>query len=74
MRIPPRPLPPISISTKLIVDFRPHSVFHNLQSETGNPPEGWESEGQIRNPVPALLDSRNLILKIIVNSRGCYSS
>ncbi len=25
-------------------------VFSNPQSETGNPPEGWESEGQIRNP------------------------
>jgi hypothetical protein len=24
--------------------------IRNPQSETGNPPEGWESEGQIRNP------------------------
>jgi dTDP-4-amino-4,6-dideoxygalactose transaminase len=24
--------------------------FSNPKSETGNPPEGWESEGQIRNP------------------------
>jgi hypothetical protein len=23
----------------------------NLQSETGNPPEGWESEGQIINNI-----------------------
>jgi hypothetical protein len=22
----------------------------NPRSETGNPPEGWESEGQIQNP------------------------
>jgi len=26
----------------------------------------------IHNPQSALLDSRNLILTIIVNSRGCY--
>ena len=26
-----------------------NSCSLNLQSETGNPPEGWESEGQITN-------------------------
>ncbi len=25
-------------------------TFPNSHSETGNLPEGWESEGQIRNP------------------------
>ncbi len=25
------------------------SKIYNLQSETGNPPEGWESAGQIIN-------------------------
>ena len=30
----------------------------NLHSETGNPPEGWESAGQIKNPrSPLHLDS-----------------
>ena len=30
------------------------SSLQNPQSETGNPPEGWESEGQIRNVFHAL--------------------
>jgi hypothetical protein len=30
-------------------------ALFNLQSETGNPPEGWESAGQIYNLESAIL-------------------
>jgi hypothetical protein len=29
--------------------FEPAAKIYNPQSETGNPPAGWEFEGQIRN-------------------------
>ena len=36
----------------LIAEFKStfQFAFHSLKPETGNPPEGWESEGQISNP------------------------
>jgi dTDP-4-amino-4,6-dideoxygalactose transaminase len=44
--IPPRALWEDSLTARI---SNPNPAIRNPQSETGNPPEGWESEGQIRN-------------------------